>query len=92
MCNATRTLHASTAWQVARVTQVYLAVGLQVTGQKNEQKLYRKHSGYVGNLKETVFKDLMQKKPTEVRLASLALSLSRSLFLVAALGHCLPTF
>ena len=41
---------------------------LQVTGQKKEQKLYRKHSGYTGNLKETVFKDMMQKKPTEVGL------------------------
>lgn len=43
---------------------------LQVTGQKKEQKLYRRHSGYTGNLKTTVLKDMMQKKPTEVGLDS----------------------
>nr|MDD6335520.1 50S ribosomal protein L13 [bacterium] len=34
-----------------------------LTGDKLNQKKYRSHSGYVGGLKETSYKDLMQKKP-----------------------------
>eukprot|EP01052_Picozoa_sp_SAG31_P030344 SAG31_NODE_3105_length_4668_cov_1.437733_3_plen_85_part_00 len=42
----------------------------QVTGKKFEQKLYRRHSGYTGNLKEKLLKDLHAEKPTEaIRLA-----------------------
>ncbi|MBF8984076.1 50S ribosomal protein L13 [Lutibacter sp. B2] len=37
-----------------------------VTGKKREQKLYRHHTGYVGNLKEIAFKDLLEKKPTKI--------------------------
>jgi len=33
------------------------------TGRKLDQKTYRKHSGYPGGLKETSYRDLMQKKP-----------------------------
>ena len=33
------------------------------TGKKLEQKLYRSHSGYVGNMKETKYGHLMEKKP-----------------------------
>ena len=33
------------------------------TGKKLEQKLYRSHSGYPGGLKETPYKELMEKKP-----------------------------
>ena len=41
-----------------------------VTGKKREQKLYRKHSGWTGNLRTVVYKDLVAKKPNEsVRLA-----------------------
>ena len=38
---------------------------IAVTGKKFEQKLYRRHSGYTGNLKETALKDLHTAKPTE---------------------------
>ena len=34
-----------------------------LTGKKGEQKFYRTHSGYVGGLKETKYRKLMQEKP-----------------------------
>ena len=34
-----------------------------LTGKKLDQKLYRTHSGWVGGLKETKYKDMMEKKP-----------------------------
>ncbi len=34
---------------------------IQVTGKKLDQKLYRKHSDYVGGLKETTLKEMMEK-------------------------------
>jgi len=34
-----------------------------LTGKKLEQKFYRVHSGYVGGLKETNYRLLMQRKP-----------------------------
>ena len=34
-----------------------------LTGKKGEQKFYRTHSGYVGGLKETKYRILMQQKP-----------------------------
>ena len=34
-----------------------------LTGKKLDQKLYRTHSGWVGGLKETKYKDLMATKP-----------------------------
>ncbi len=34
-----------------------------LTGKKLEQKYYRTHSGYVGGLKETKYRILMQNKP-----------------------------
>ena len=41
-----------------------------LTGKKGEQKIYRTHSGWVGGLKETKYRLLMQQKPElAVRLA-----------------------
>ncbi|CAK5279496.1 unnamed protein product [Mycena citricolor] len=37
-----------------------------VTGRKSEQLLYRKHSMYPGALKETPYKDMMEKNPDEI--------------------------
>ncbi len=34
-----------------------------LTGKKGEQKMYRRHSGWVGGLKETPYRILMQEKP-----------------------------
>ena len=36
-----------------------------LTGKKLDQKLYRHHSLYPGGLKETPYRDLFKKKPTE---------------------------
>ncbi len=37
-----------------------------VTGRKAEQKVYRRHSGYPGGLKETSYEQMLARKPTEV--------------------------
>ena len=34
-----------------------------LTGKKLDQKFYRRHSGWVGGLKEIKYKDMMEKKP-----------------------------
>ena len=34
---------------------------IRVTGRKMHQKLYRRHSGYIGNLKEEKLRDLMAR-------------------------------
>jgi large subunit ribosomal protein L13 len=39
---------------------------VQVTGRKLDQKIYYRHSGWIGGLKETVLKDMMATKPTQV--------------------------
>jgi large subunit ribosomal protein L13 len=37
-----------------------------VTGKKADQKVYRRHSGYPGGMKETSYARMMERKPTEV--------------------------
>ena len=37
-----------------------------VTGRKLEQKVYYRHSGYLGGLKETSLKDMLAKRPERV--------------------------
>ena len=39
---------------------------VKVTGKKLDQKLYRHHTGWVGGLKETTLREMMEKKPTTV--------------------------
>ncbi|MFQ6070756.1 MAG: 50S ribosomal protein L13 [Candidatus Aminicenantales bacterium] len=39
---------------------------VRLTGKKEEKKKYYSHSGYPGGIKETSFKELMEKKPEEV--------------------------
>ena len=34
-----------------------------LTGKKLDQKIYRRHSGYIGGLKETPYREMMEKKP-----------------------------
>ena len=36
---------------------------VQLTGKKLDQKIYYNHSDYVGGMKETTLRELMQKKP-----------------------------
>lgn len=42
------------------------ASSIKVTGNKSNDKLYYRHSGYPGALKETSFKDKLAKDPTKV--------------------------
>ncbi len=37
-----------------------------VTGRKAEQKVYYRHTGYPGGLKETSYEVMLQRKPTEI--------------------------
>jgi len=37
-----------------------------LTGRKEEQKRYYRHSGYLGNLKTETVADIRKKKPTEI--------------------------
>jgi large subunit ribosomal protein L13 len=37
-----------------------------VTGKKAEQKVYRRHTGHPGGLKETSYEVMMERKPTEI--------------------------
>lgn len=39
---------------------------LKFTGRKVAQKVYYRHSGYLGGLKKTALKDLVQKNPEDV--------------------------
>ena len=42
---------------------------VKVTGRKEDQVLYRKHTMYPGGLKEIKYKEMMKRKPDEVRRA-----------------------
>lgn len=39
---------------------------IRVTGKKLKEKLYRYHSGYLGNLREFTLEEMLQRKPEEV--------------------------
>ena len=39
---------------------------IKVTGKKLDQKIYYHHSDYVGGMKETTLKEMMEKKPERV--------------------------
>ena len=39
------------------------AARVAVTGNKKEQKIYYRHSGYVGNLKQTSLKKMLEQRP-----------------------------
>lgn len=39
---------------------------VKVTGKKLDQKIYYRHSGYVGGMKETTLKDMLKRHPERV--------------------------
>lgn len=39
---------------------------MKITGNKLDQKIYYRHSGYVGNLRSATLREMMTKKPDEV--------------------------
>ena len=69
---------------------------IQVTGKKMDQKIYYRHSAYVGGMKETTLKEKLNKKPEEViELAvkgmlpkgPLGRSMAKKLFVYAGADH-----
>jgi len=42
------------------------AAKIQVTGRKNQQKMYFRHSGYPGGLKKLTFSQLLKKDPRKI--------------------------
>ena len=42
------------------------AAEIKVTGKKLDQKVYYKHSDYVGGMKETTLREMLDKKPEQV--------------------------
>jgi large subunit ribosomal protein L13 len=44
---------------------------IKVTGKKEKQKKYYRHSGYPGGLKETSYEDMMAKSPEKVLLQAI---------------------
>ena len=42
------------------------AANIKVTGKKLDQKMYYKHSGYIGGLTETTLREMLATKPEEV--------------------------
>ena len=44
---------------------------INVTGKKLDQKTYTRHSGYVGNLKTTTLRNVLNKKPESVLMLSI---------------------
>ena len=51
------------------------ARNIHVTGKKAQQKVYYHHTMYPGGLKERHFKDLIKRKPEDVRIISLTIVL-----------------
>ena len=43
---------------------------IKVTGRKMDQKIYRRHSGYMGGMKETTLREMLNKKPENVLFLS----------------------
>jgi large subunit ribosomal protein L13 len=39
---------------------------VEVTGKKRKEKIYKRHTGYPGGLREVTFEDLQAKKPDEI--------------------------
>jgi large subunit ribosomal protein L13 len=39
---------------------------IEVTGKKRKEKIYKRHTGYPGGLREVTFEDLQAKKPDEI--------------------------
>lgn len=53
-------------WDTGDYVVVINASGIKVTGNKLEDKIYYRHSGYKGHLKQIPLKRKLEKKPEEV--------------------------
>lgn len=56
----------SDSWDAGDFIIIENAEKIEVTGKKLDQKIYREHTGYKGNLKEISLRDLLKKKPKRV--------------------------
>lgn len=63
------------------------AAKLQVTGKKMEQKIYYKHSGPLGHLKERTLGEKFKKDPTEVLRQTVRLMLPKNRLQKPRLKH-----
>lgn len=45
---------------------------IKLTGKKEEQKRYYKHTGYIGNLKTVTLEEMRKKKPEQIILNAVA--------------------
>jgi large subunit ribosomal protein L13 len=43
------------------------ALGVRLTGNKSEDKIYKHHTGFIGGLKEVPITRMRQRRPEEVR-------------------------
>lgn len=48
------------------IVVVINAEKVKVTGKKEDQKVYYKHTGYIGNLKKSTFKQMREYHPEEI--------------------------
>ena len=69
---------------------------VKVTGKKMDQKIYRRNSGWIGGLKETTLKKMLETKPEEVLTHAvkgmlpknaLGRAMMRKLFVYASAEH-----
>ncbi len=58
--------HFSPFLDIGDFVVVVNAEKIRVTGKKLREKLYRFHSGYLGNLREFTLEEMIKKKPQEV--------------------------
>jgi large subunit ribosomal protein L13 len=59
---------------------------IQVTGQKLDQKIYYRHSGFPGGLKERTLREQLQRRPTEVLRKAVKGMLPRNKLAAAQIG------
>jgi large subunit ribosomal protein L13 len=60
---------------------------VRVTGNKLEDKIYYRHSGYIGGLKETPLAEMLQRKPNQVIERAVKGMLPRNKLSRHLLGH-----
>ncbi len=68
----------STHMDVGDFIVVVNAEKVKLTGNKLEDKMYYRHSGWIGGLKERNAKEMLEKKPTELLKAAIKGMLSKN--------------
>src|SRR3990172_716262 len=63
------------------------ATKVRVTGNKVEDKIYYRHTGYMGGLKETTLGEMLQRKPERVIELAVRGMLPRNKLATHLLGH-----